>query len=62
MQENIKKIAIFSKYANYLIKYARYKNGPSKNQLYGKNWSRNNKETRNCWYLNLSNCYGNIPA
>ena len=42
--ENTKNV-IFGKYANYLIKYARYKNGPSKNRFYGKKWSRNNKET-----------------
>jgi len=30
------KLLFLAKYANYLIKYAQYKNGPSKNQFYGK--------------------------
>ena len=48
MSENKMKIEenfIILRYAIYLIKYARYKNGPSKNQFYGKNWSKNTKET-----------------
>ena len=32
------------KYANYLIKYARYKNAPSRNEFYGKNYPTNNWE------------------
>ena len=31
-------------YANYLIKYARYKNAPSRNGFYRKNYPRNNWE------------------
>ena len=32
------------KYANYLIKYARYKNVPSRNEFYRINYPRNHRE------------------
>ena len=32
------------KYANYLIKYARYKNVPNRNEFYRKNHPRNHRE------------------